>query len=55
MITLVSVQAEEKERLHNIHQKYLYEMTLFYPDEMDGNGPKSQPHRNLVSSKDDSL
>ena len=38
MITLVPVQAEEKERLHNINQKYLYEMTLFYPDEMDENG-----------------
>ena len=38
MITLVPVQAEEKERLHNINQKYLYEMTSFYPDEMDENG-----------------
>ena len=38
MITLVPVQAEEKERLNNINQKYLYEMTAFYPDEMDENG-----------------
>ena len=38
MITLVAVTADEKERLHNINQKYLYEMTAFYPDVMDENG-----------------
>ena len=38
MITLVPVRAEEKDRLHSINQKYLYEMTAFYPDEMDENG-----------------
>ena len=38
MIKLVPVKREEKELFWNINQKYLYEMTLFYPDEMDGEG-----------------
>ncbi|MBR3817028.1 MAG: GNAT family N-acetyltransferase [Clostridia bacterium] len=38
MIKLVSVKAEEKERFRNINQKYLYEMTSFYPDVMDEDG-----------------
>ena len=38
MLKLVNVKPEEKELLWNINQKYLYEMTLFYPDEMDEKG-----------------
>ena len=38
MIRLVPVKAEEKELSWNINQKYLYEMTNFYPDEMDTEG-----------------
>ena len=38
MLKLVPVRAEERELLWNINQKYLYEMTNFYPDEMDGEG-----------------
>ncbi len=38
MIKLVDVRPEHKELLWNIHQKYLYEMTKFYPDEMDKAG-----------------
>ena len=38
MIKLVSVKPEEKQMFYNINQKYLYEMTMFYPDEMDENG-----------------
>ncbi len=35
MIRLVTVQAEDRNLLWNINQKYLYEMTNFYSDEMD--------------------
>lgn len=35
MIDLVTVKAENRELLWNIHQKYLYEMTNYYDDEMD--------------------
>ncbi len=35
MIKLIPVKKEEKELLWNINQKYLYEMTMFYPDVMD--------------------
>ena len=38
MITLKSVKAEERELLWNINQKYLYEMTFYYPDELDEQG-----------------
>ena len=38
MITLKPVTKNEKELLWNINQKYLYEMTKYYPDEMDENG-----------------
>ena len=38
MIKIVPVKPEEKVLLWNINQKYLYEMTNFYPDEMDENG-----------------
>ena len=38
MIKLVPVKAEEREHFWNINQKYLYEMTLYYPDEMDEMG-----------------
>lgn len=35
MITLMQAQNSDKERLWNLLQKYLYEMTNYYPDEMD--------------------
>ena len=38
MIRLVPVQKEERNLLWNINQKYLYEMTLYYPDPMDEEG-----------------
>ena len=38
MIKLVPVKAEERELFWNINQKYLYEMTNFYDDEMDAMG-----------------
>lgn len=38
MIRIIPVKTEEKELLHNINQKYLYEMTRFYPCEMNDKG-----------------
>jgi len=38
MISLKPVGIEEKELLWNIRQKNLYEMTTYYPDDMDENG-----------------
>lgn len=38
MIGLQAVRAEDKELFWNINQKYLYEMTSYYPDEMDKYG-----------------
>lgn len=38
MIELVEVKPENRELLWNIHQKYLYEMTNYYDDEMDQAG-----------------
>jgi predicted acetyltransferase len=38
MIRLQTVRNEDRELFWNINQKYLYEMTLYYPDEMDGQG-----------------
>ena len=35
---LVRVKPEDKELLWNINQKYLYEMTNYYNDEMDSSG-----------------
>ena len=35
MIELRKVRLEDRELLWNINQKYLYEMTAFYDDEMD--------------------
>ena len=35
MIRLQHVQPHDRALLWNINQKYLYEMTMFYPDEMD--------------------
>ncbi len=35
---LVAVRPEDRELLRNINQKYLYEMTNFYDDEMDEKG-----------------
>ena len=38
MIRLQEVKAEERKLLWNINQKYLYEMTKYYPDNMDEQG-----------------
>lgn len=38
MIRLHTVQPNDRDLLWNINQKYLYEMTMFYPDEMDEAG-----------------
>ena len=38
MIRLVPVKPEERNLFWNINQKYLYEMTLYYPDVMDEEG-----------------
>ena len=38
MIRLVPVRAEERDLFWNVNQKYLYEMTAFYPDKMDEQG-----------------
>ena len=38
MIELQLVKDSEKELLYNIFQKYLYEMTKYYDDEMDDKG-----------------
>ena len=35
---LTPVKKEERDLFWNINQKYLYEMTLYYDDEMDENG-----------------
>ncbi len=35
---LVKVKAEHRDLLWNVNQKYLYEMTNFYPDELDTSG-----------------
>ena len=38
MIRLHIVQPHDRDLLWNINQKYRYEMTMFYPDEMDEAG-----------------
>jgi len=38
MISLKPVRSEDHDLLWNINQKYLYEMTNYYPDPMDENG-----------------
>jgi len=38
MINLQTVRPADRTFLWNVHQKYLYEMTNFYADEMDGEG-----------------
>lgn len=38
MLELVEVKPEDKTLLWNIHQKYLYEMTNFYNNDMDAEG-----------------
>lgn len=35
---LIKVEEKDRELLHNINQKYLYEMTNFYDDELDALG-----------------
>jgi hypothetical protein len=42
MIELVEVKSEQRELLWNIFQKFLYEMTNYYDDEMDEMGNKIQ-------------
>ena len=41
MIKLVSVQEKDRDLLWNILQKYLYEMSGYYGDQMDENGDYS--------------
>lgn len=38
MIKLIEVKMKDKELFWNINQKYLYEMTNYYNDEMDNKG-----------------
>ena len=38
MIELIDIKVEDRELFWNIHQKYLYEMTNYYDDEMDEAG-----------------
>ena len=38
MIEFKEVKPENRDLLWNIHQKYLYEMTTYYDDEMDESG-----------------
>ena len=44
MIRLVTVQAKDHDLLFSINQKYLYEMTSFYDDEMDEHGNYGYGH-----------
>ena len=44
MIRLVSVQAKDHDLLYSINQKYLYEMTNYYDDEMDEHGNYGYGH-----------
>lgn len=46
MIRLQTVKKEDRELFWNINQKYLYEMTLYYPDEMDKQGNYHYGHFN---------
>ena len=41
---LVPVRPEQKEQFWNIFQKYLYEMTAFYDDDLDENGNYPYPY-----------
>lgn len=43
MVELQLVHETQKEMLYNVLQKYLYEMTRYYDDEMDGKG--NYPYR----------
>ena len=38
MIEVIDVKPENRELLWNVHQKYLYEMTNYYDDEIDDTG-----------------
>ena len=44
MIRLQKVGKQDRDLLFSINQKYLYEMTNFYDDEMDENGNYSYRH-----------
>ena len=38
MVELIDIKFEDRELFWNIYQKYLYEMTNYYNDEMDETG-----------------
>lgn len=38
MVELIEVREKDKELFWNVHQKYLYEMTNYYADQMDDKG-----------------
>lgn len=44
MIRLQKVEAKDKELLFNLMQKYIYEMTVFYNEDMDGKGNYTYEH-----------
>ena len=44
MLELLPVAPEQRQLLWNVNQKYLYEMTNYYDDEMDDNGNCSYGH-----------
>ena len=44
MIRLQKVETKDKELLFNVMQKYIYEMTVFYNEEMDGKGNYKYEH-----------
>ena len=44
MIRLLLVHPTDRDLLWNINQKYLYGMTMFYPDEMDEAGNLNYGH-----------
>lgn len=44
MIALEPITIEQRELFYNVNQKYLYEMTAYYPDDMDENGNYSYGH-----------
>ena len=44
MIRLQKVETKDKDLLFNVMQKYIYEMTVFYNEEMDGKGNYKYEH-----------
>lgn len=43
-VRLEPITIEQKELFYNVNQKYLYEMTAYYPDDMDECGNYSYGH-----------